>query len=278
MAAVLSPLRSPLRSPLHSPLVGKWGASYTTEAEALFARFTTPPTAARKVLINSFIVSLKSAGVWTKLDALWIMAAADSQAARQNWKVDLYNLTAVSSPTFTTDRGFAGDGSASHLTTGFTPSTAGGQFALNSSHLGVWSRTNAQTAGVAIGARTAAGSHQSLIIIRSASDLEVHRLNQDANGASSASTDSSGDFIARRSGAAATALLRNGTSISTGTVASTALTTAGVVLGALNTGGVIGNFNNYQLAAASIGASLSDAEVTAFYNAKLAYLQAVGAA
>ncbi|TIO14922.1 MAG: hypothetical protein E5X86_22650 [Mesorhizobium sp.] len=263
---------------LTSSLVGRQGgASYSAEAEALFARFTTPPTESRKALIDTFITSLKTAGVWTKLDALWVMAAADEQAARQNWKQDLYNLTAISSPTFTADRGFTNNGSTSHLTTGFTPSTAGGQWTLDSAHLGVWSRTNAVVAGAVMGGRTTSTTGQALMTLRSTSDVCTVRINQDGT-VSSTNTNSSGDFIARRSVAASAALYRNGAVVVSGAAVSTTLPAAAIVIGGINTGGVVTTSNTYELAQASLGATLSDAEITAFYNAKLTYLQAVGAA
>ena len=60
------------------------------------------PTNARKALIDALITSLKSAGVWAKLDVLWIPAAHDSQAGRLNWKSPgTFTLAEVSSPTFT---------------------------------------------------------------------------------------------------------------------------------------------------------------------------------
>ena len=128
------------------------GVSYDAAATALFARFTTPPTSARKAVINTLIVALKDAGVWSKLDALYLFAAADSQAARQNWVQDLYNATAVSSPTFTADRGYNGDGSASYVDSGFNPTTAvTPKFVQNSAYFGLWSRTTTTFAGSSAG-------------------------------------------------------------------------------------------------------------------------------
>ena len=72
---------------------------YDAATEAIAAAFTTPPTTARKNLIDAAVVALKSAGVWTKLDALYLFAAADSQAAIINWKAPgTYNCDARSMP------------------------------------------------------------------------------------------------------------------------------------------------------------------------------------
>ena len=52
------------------------------------------------------------------MEGLWVTAAADAQAGRQNWVQDAYNLTTVKSPTFTADRGYQGNGTTSYLWTG----------------------------------------------------------------------------------------------------------------------------------------------------------------
>lgn len=277
MTVLRSPFRSPLRSPLFSPLVGKWGG-IVPAAEALFARFTTPATDARKTLINNRIVAAQASGAWALRDGFYMMAAADAQAGQRNWKADAFNLTPTGTIAFAADRGYTSDGTTGYLATGFTPSTAGGQFALNSAHMSLWSRTDAQSTGISMGARTTSTTSQSLIILRNASNNGSFRINQDVTTGSTAVANSSGGFVARRSAAGATAFWRNGGSIATHDAASTGLSTAAIVIGALNTGGVIGSFVPYQLASAGFGGDLTDAQILAEYNADLVYLQALGAA
>lgn len=136
MTVLRSPLRSVLRSPLYSPLASKWGSEYEAEAEALFARFTTPATGARKALINDAIKAFKDGGLWSKFDWLYMMAAETSQAARLNWVSSTYaaSLTARNSPAFTADRGYKGDGSAADLTVDATGPT---NFSLNAGTISV---------------------------------------------------------------------------------------------------------------------------------------------
>jgi len=67
------------------------------------------PSAARQLVIDALIRQLKDAGVWAKLDVLYVIAAHDIQAGRVNWKnPGTFTATEVSAPTFTTDRGYAG--------------------------------------------------------------------------------------------------------------------------------------------------------------------------
>lgn len=104
--------------------------AYEPEALALFARMTTPPDARRKGLINTLIAGLKHAGVWSRLDAFYMLAAHTAQAACLNWVADAYNLTPVNNPAFEVDRGYTGNGLNAYLDTGFNPVTSGGKFAL----------------------------------------------------------------------------------------------------------------------------------------------------
>lgn len=116
--------------------------AYEPEALALFARMTTPPDARRKGLINTLIAGLKHAGVWSRLDAFYMLAAHTAQAACLNWVADAYNLAPVNNPAFEVDRGYTGNGINAYLDTGFNPVTAGGKFSLNDAHLGVWCLTD----------------------------------------------------------------------------------------------------------------------------------------
>ncbi|MEW6257105.1 MAG: hypothetical protein AB1592_14220 [Pseudomonadota bacterium] len=56
-----------------------------TQATALIARMTAAPSTARATAIGALVRSLASAGLWQKLDALYLLAAHDAQAARLNW-------------------------------------------------------------------------------------------------------------------------------------------------------------------------------------------------
>lgn len=258
-------------------------ASYETESEAIFAAFTTPPDDTRKGLIDNLVVALKTDGVWAKLDVLDVFAAADSQAALINWKAPgTFNPSLVGAPTFTADRGFTTNGSSSYINTNFNPVTAGGQFTQNSAAFGIWSRTSAQASGgggIDIGSRVNGAIAQNLITTRSSTNTAIGRVNVDTSPANTgASTDGAGHFALRRSASNAWALFRNATSIASGSDTSSAPTSQSFYVGAVNGAGTAGVFVSRQYAAAHIGSSLTDADMTALYNALNTYLVAVGAA
>jgi len=91
--------------------------------QAVYDAMDVQPDAARKLLICQTITALKSAGLWDKLDLLFMFAAHDEQAGRINWVSPGYVLTRYNSCTFTTDRGFTGDNVSMYL--------AGGNITLN---------------------------------------------------------------------------------------------------------------------------------------------------
>lgn len=244
-------------------------SSYGAEALAVFAAFTTPPDTTRKGHINTAIEALKTAGVWTKLDGLYLFAAADSQAALINWTVPgTRNASLVDVPTFAADRGFTTDGVNDSINL-FDPSGGGLQFAQNSASFALWSRTIGQSAGAN---GVTHGVSSGFINPRTTTDLSSYRIN-DNTSTTTANTDGTGLFHATRTGSTASAMYRNGAAHSSGSVASTGVTTGVLRLGFNNAG-----FNTHQFAAAAVGSGFTSGEATSFYNALLAYMQAVGAA
>lgn len=257
------------------------GISYrfvNSEAAALVARMTTPPVGSRKMLIDTLVGSLKTTGIWAKLDALYIMAAADSQAAKLNWISSSFNLTAVSAPTFTVDRGFAGNGTSSYLDTGFDATTApSAKFILNSAHLGVYIETvRAGVAAVQMGASANSGAQEDAIYGYYSDGNFYPRINSIGGGV--ANSGSKGRLIASRTASTGVVAYQNGVSLGTVVTASGALSANNIYLGAENFGaGSQGNYSSDLLGVASIGGGLSPTEVASFDAALLGYLQAVGA-
>jgi len=258
------------------------GVSYSAEAEALFARFTTPPTDARKVLINATIVDLKDAGLWVKSDALYLKAAHDAQAARRNWIADQYNLTAVNSPIFTADRGYAGNGSSSYLRTGFNPTTAvSPKFVQNSCHISLMDRTSRAAANrVEMGAINGGPTIFSAeIATRFTGNLALMRIcDAVASTTSTANALSDGSFLVSRTGSTTIDKYRNGASIEAATTTSAAPTNHEFYIGCLNNNGTASLYSTDQIAFASIGAGLTAQEAADLYTIVNTYLIAVGAA
>lgn len=262
-AAIYAPLRNVLRSPLESR------REYQAESEALFARMTTAPTSSHKLAIDLLIYSLKQSGVWAKLDALYVLAAQDEQAANLNWVSTSYGLTQTGTVAFTAYRGYTPNGTDGYLDTAFNPTTASSpKFTRESAHMSGWHLTNningagnsydlgntnsrilkLATTSVAIRANISSGN------TTSGANMALHKLwNRSASNA----------FQYYASGAEAT----------NGTTASAALTNFNFSIGRTDAT----SFGVNQAAIISFGSSLTAALAAADYAAKRAYLLAVGA-
>ena len=250
--------------------------SYLPEAKALFSAMTLQPSGARKSLIDRTIRSLKAGGVWSALDALYVTAAHDEQAAKINWKdPGTYDLTAVNSPTFTTDRGFAGDGSTSYLKTGFNPATAGGNFAAADGHASAWSLTSRATAvyNSLIGAQD--GTKFIQIGLNWPGANSSFRIN-DAGGLLNGYTTTDGHFVEDRV-ADTKAAYRNTTNLSAPAAANNGLVSLELYIGARNSSGTPDQYSTDQIASATIGGGLGTDRVAALYDALNTYMGEVGA-
>jgi len=91
----------------------------------------TLPSVSQRLKQSVLLSSLKTAGVWSKLDTFANFATdGSSNFALIDWK-RLSLLTAVNSPTFTTNEGFNGNGTSSHINTNFTPFLNASNYQLN---------------------------------------------------------------------------------------------------------------------------------------------------
>lgn len=131
---------------------------FSADYQAILDRSTilgyTAPSAAQQTLQNTLVTDLKTAGVWDKLDALYIMANDGSREfGSLNWaSPSAFELSEVSSPTFTSNEGFTGNGSSSTLDTGINmgvDTTQFNQSTLNGS-FGGWSYNVKITGGAAL--------------------------------------------------------------------------------------------------------------------------------
>lgn len=113
-------------------------AGYAPEARVLFAAFTTPATQTRKRVINRFVRQLKAAGIWDACDAIYVLAAHNSQASKLNWKTPTETaLAETATVTFVADRGWSGNGTSGVLT-GPTNFTALTKYTRNDAHIACW--------------------------------------------------------------------------------------------------------------------------------------------
>lgn len=216
-------------------------------------------------LISILIVALKRAGVWTLLDRLWLFAAESATQALTDLKARAV-ATAVNSPAFTANRGYAGNGTTAHINSNFNPSTAGGNYARDDALLGCW----VETEGASGGAYMAAYIAQWSLFWRSGATTIGWPVNQGANQ-NFTFAGQTGLWALQRTGANATELFKDGASVATGVAASVALENRNVFI--LSDDGSTSTTTG-RLAAAFIGKSLTAPQQAAFNAAMRAYMPA----
>ena len=102
----------------------------------------TLPDATLQVKQNTAILSLKSAGIWSKLHILYFFATNNSNMATLNFKApSTHQVTLVNSPLFTASQGFKGNASTSYLNTHFNPTTGGVPYTLNNASRFIYLKT-----------------------------------------------------------------------------------------------------------------------------------------
>lgn len=242
------------------------------ETTALLARMTVQPSAAKAAAINRLITRLKDEGVWSQLDALYVLCAHDSQAAYRNWIADSFNLTA-SGGTFTANYGWASDGVGAYLDTGFNPATASSpKFTQNSATFGLVSRGFAQVEGANIMGQYD-GTQGCSIVTRNSSpaDATSYRINQASRSDISGSLSGQGVFGINRTGATSTQLYVDGYVAASGATASVAVVSQNFWIGRISSSIAGGTA---PIAAAWIGGSLTAAQHKALAAALNEYLDA----
>lgn len=250
-------------------------SSHSSEATAFLAR-TSGLDATHTNAYYTLIDGMVTDGDFAKLDALWIMATQDATTAVLNLVSTSFPLTLVNSPTFTADRGYAGNGTSSYINSTFAPS-AGTQYTLNSACYGVYNRA----ANAAMGPGLMGGFGGTLtdfnqIQSDSGSDIFM-RINEDTSASASFSNGSgnAGFIVGRRTTSSATAVFQDGVSRGTASGTSTSLATRTLFIGAGNFDGGPYKFSTNQFAAAIVGSgTVSQANV---YSRIQAFMTTVGA-
>ncbi len=122
------------------------GSAFDADYQAVLNRASTlgytAPSAAQQTLQNTLVEDLKTAGVWSKLDAFYLFATdGDSDYATLNFVApSSFQATKTNSPTFTANEGFTGDGSSAYLDTNLNAQSDTTNYTLNDASFGgyVW--------------------------------------------------------------------------------------------------------------------------------------------
>jgi hypothetical protein len=250
-------------------------AATTAWINAVVAGGGTVSTA-RKVVVNSLITGLKTDGLWTKLDRLWVLAAENSQSALIDLKATATATLGSPNPTFAVDRGFTGTGSSSSvIDTGFNGASGTPLLSLNDTHFSLWNLTNPLPTSATVGycgADPGLGGGGAYWIYFTGDSSFYFRTNDNgaATALASAFTTHAGHFISSRVNSTQRKLYQNGTLKFTTTATSNALPNI--------THKIISSGLVHQAAAYSVGTNLDGgSDAVNFYTRLQTYMLAIGA-
>jgi hypothetical protein len=122
-------------------------ASFDADAVAFFGRVTTAGgtlSATEKAAVNTLVVSMKAAGIWSGMKAIYPMVGASAAACAQNLKSSSFTGTFTSGWTFAST-GATPNGTSAYMDSTLIPSTA--LSSINNVHLSFYSRTQNTTTG-----------------------------------------------------------------------------------------------------------------------------------
>lgn len=247
---------------------------YDTDAQAYFNAVVSAGGAAldgtHKGAINTLVVGLKADSLWTKIDALWLFANQHATAALLDIK-SLRTATAVNTPTFTADQGYAGNGTTSYVNTTYNPSSHGSQFTQNSAHMMAYTRTSATPSG----ARALCGATNGSTIYTAMGDNFITM--NDATAVFGGPASTAGCYVGVRTSSSAVALDHNGSSVaSSGASTSVGLPNLSLFVGARNNAGSPDLLTTLQMSAFSVGAALNGTERANLNTRIEAYMDALG--
>lgn len=266
---------------LYNSGAGKQYVSYVSsldvDAQAFLSAASITNTTQQNA-INTLVTSLKTAGIWTKMKAIYPFVGGSATSHKFNLK-DPRDLDAAFRLVFSggwthTSTGALPNGSNAYANTFLA--TRGQGMANDSMHMSFYSRTDASSGCDMGGGQTP--NYYNYFYAKNGSSISV--AVNDGGFAISSTASSAAFYLATRNSSTQVAVFRNSVKLSLSNSTRTSVTDIPIILGALNNNGIgtpsPTSYSTRQQAFASIGDGLTDAEATAFYNAVQAYQTTLG--
>lgn len=236
--------------------------AYDADAQAYFTAVETAKGGSFDPIyagaIDQLIKDLKAAGIWAKLDFLFVFRNESQQAARIDVKNPSNSLTEVGSVSWS-KAGYAGNGIDAYLNSGYTPSTDAVNMLQNSASFGMriadGQAFNGRSGGRYIGFRWDSVASQFMWSASLYGEDQYVGYNQ-----------TGGLFMVNRDGLNSSALFKNGVSVSTDVTASDGMGSQALGFLASNYGAGYSTFSTNTVEVGFAGADLS-AEAASFNTA-----------
>jgi len=246
--------------------------AYDADATAFFTAASITDTT-QKSAVNTLVLSLKSANIWTKMKALYPVVGGVASSHAVNLKQPgTFNLSFATGWTHSST-GMTPNG-ATYANTNIIPSSNLLNF---NAHLTYYSRTNNTFASIDIGSASGTGNYfiQLYSSVLGGSRSSIQR--NDTDYAIFGSANRLGLFHGNITANNSEKIFQNGILRNTNTTTDLTNRNSTVIyLGALNSSGTEAAFTNRECAFSSIGDGLTDAEALSLYNAVQAYQTTLG--
>lgn len=230
------------------------------------------PSSARQTLMNTFIAGLKTDGVWAKLDAIWLIANETAEQGCKNLKANKSNLVPMLSPTFTTDRGYATNGTTQYIRTGEAGKYQN-NYVQNNASFGLYVNTNVDENKVDMGS---SWTVYSLMYVRTSNTI-LTSINDGGSTPSKVNTNAVGFYAIDRQASGTYTVYKNGSSLGTQSFSSTGVNDFEFFIGARNNVGTADRFASKRYALAFIGKGMTATEHLNFNSRVSTLLTAIGA-
>ena len=235
--------------------------------------------------IDTLVTALKTAGIWTKMKAIYPFVGGTAESHKFNLK-DPRDVDAAFRLVFAGGWTHSSTGALPNGTTGYAETkfseynniTNGDSQLSNYSHLSLYSRTNASSIDTygGIGIYDYQDYGTSFVLTLKRADGLSYAYSKNVNTAPVSMPDSRGFFILNRQSSSLLKYNRNDVLIAQNTTTTGAGGTRnGVTLGSVYDWGRR-YYDNKEHSFVSIGFSLTDAESTALYNAVQAFQTSLG--
>jgi hypothetical protein len=254
-------------------LIASQIASFDADAVAFFGRVSTEGgtlSATEKAAVNTLVVDMKAAGIWSGMKAIYPMVGASAAACAQNLKSSSFTGTFTATGWTFASTGVTPNGTSAYMDTFFSPSTNG--MSSSNGHLSVYNRSNVTgvnkclmgVVGSVVGATEIAINFDSNIIYAMFGSTPYPNFSQ---------TDKRGFYSVSRDTSTTVKNYLNGTVKVNGTsVAFIDNPTGKILLGVQGTAtGNRGNFSSNEQAFASIGDTLNSTQSANLYTAVQAF-------
>ena len=255
------------------------GVSFDTDAQAFFtAAGITDAT--QKNAVNTLVVDLKDAGVWTKCLAIYPFVGGSATTHKYNLK-DPRDLDAAYRQVFAGGWTHSATGALPNGTTGYSDTKlALSTLTNNDTHMSYYSGSDTLTASFDMGAINGLGGGFQWGLRTSIAGGDHVLCDQYDGGARVlvAASSGAGMFISTRNTDPLLTVYRNGVSMGTSPVASGTATTdvpQSIYIGARNLGGAANGYGNKECRFVSVGSSLSAGEAGDLNTIVVAYQTAL---